>query len=310
MASFQTDVKDSKPSRGELAALSLFALSLFVLYLPDESQQKIASLIQGSFLRPFVMAQEMLTQTRLHAADTERLQALVDSLSSVISSQNTLAEQNDGLRNLLELSRRLPSEYVAAGVIRPGTPGSQSMFLLDAGTRRGIKANTPVVVGQGLLGVVREARATSSVGMDWSHPQFRVSSMTLDGSIYGLVQASQGRFREETQLLVDGIPFYQRLNSGTILVTSGLGGVFPRGIPIGSVEREAEARAGWSRSYWLRPFVEPGQATHVLALVSGSETLDGSAWWGLEDSISPVAPGREGSRGNDPGDTPTGGPGW
>ncbi|SVD06365.1 uncharacterized protein METZ01_LOCUS359219, partial [marine metagenome] len=120
MASFQTDVKDSKPSRGELAALSLFALSLFVLYLPDESQQKIASLIQGSFLRPFVMAQEMLTQTRLHAADTERLQALVDSLSSVISSQNTLAEQNDGLRNLLELSRRLPSEYVAAGVIRPG----------------------------------------------------------------------------------------------------------------------------------------------------------------------------------------------
>lgn len=309
MASFQTDVKDSKLSRSGLTVLSWLALSLFVLYLPDESQRKIASLLQGSFLRPFVMTQEMLAQTRLHAADTKRLQALVDSLSSVISSQNTLVEQNDGLRDLLELSQRLPSEYIAAGVIRPGTPGSQGMFLLDAGTRRGVKANTPVVVGQGLLGVVREARATTSVGMDWTHPQFRVSSMTSDGSVYGLVQASQGRFREETRLLLDGIPFHQRLNSGTVLVTSGLGGVFPRGIPIGSVEREAEARAGWRRSYWLRPFVEPGQATHVLVLVSGSEMLDESDWWEPEDSIFLVTPDREGNRRKNPRETPTDSPG-
>ena len=309
MPSFHTDVNDPKRSRSGLTALGWLALSLVVLYLPDESQQGIASLLRGSLLRPFVMTQQTLARARVHAADTEMLQALVDSLSSVISSQNTLVEENDGLRALLQLSRRLPSTFVAAGVIRPGTPGSESMFLLDAGARRGVNANTPVVVGRGLLGVVREARASSSVGMDWTHPEFRASAMTLDGAVYGMVRASQGRFREDTRLLVDGIPFQQQLSSGTILVTSGLGGIYPRGIPIGSVEEEAEARAGWRRSYWLRPFVEPGQATHVLVLVSGGDGLDETGWWAVEDSVPLVALEGEADRAQDPGDVPLDGPG-
>ena len=309
MPSFHTDVNDPKRSRSGLTALGWLALSLVVLYLPDESQQGIASLLRGSLLRPFVMTQQTLARARVHAADTEMLQALVDSLSSVISSQNTLVEENDGLRALLQLSRRLPSTFVAAGVIRPGTPGSESMFLLDAGARRGVNANTPVVVERGLLGVVREARASSSVGMDWTHPEFRASAMTLDGAVYGMVRASQGRFREDTRLLVDGIPFQQQLSSGTILVTSGLGGIYPRGIPIGSVEEEAEARAGWRRSYWLRPFVEPGQATHVLVLVSGGDGLDETGWWAVEDSVPLVALEGEADRAQDPGDVPLDGPG-
>ena len=169
MPSFHTDVNDPKRSRSGLTALGWLALSLVVLYLPDESQQGIASLLRGSLLRPFVMTQQTLARARVHAADTEMLQALVDSLSSVISSQNTLVEENDGLRALLQLSRRLPSTFVAAGVIRPGTPGSESMFLLDAGARRGVNANTPVVVGRGLLG--RGARGESEqLGRDGLDP--------------------------------------------------------------------------------------------------------------------------------------------
>ena len=309
MPPFHTDAKEPKPSRGGLTALGWLALSLVVLYLPNESQQEMASLLRGSLLRPFVMTQETLARARVHAADTEILQAQVDSLSSVISSQNTLVEENDGLRDLLQLSRRLPSKFVAASVIRPGTPGSESMFLLDAGVRRGVHANTPVVVGRGLLGVVREARATSSVGMDWTHPQFRASAMTLDGAVYGMVQASQGRFREDTRLLVDGIPFHQELSLGTILVTSGLGGLYPRGIPIGAVEEEAEARAGWRRSYWLRPFVEPGQATHVLVLVSGGEGLDQSGLWAAEDSVPLMMLDGEAGGAQDLPENPTDGPG-
>ena len=123
-------------------------------------------------------------------------------------------------------------------------------------------------MGRGLLGVVREAQATSATAMDWTHPQFWASAMTEDGSIYGFVEASRGRFREADRLLLDGIPFQQELEPGVVLVTSGLGGVYPRGIPIGEVIEESDAQEGWRRSYWLRPFVSPGEATHVQVLVS------------------------------------------
>jgi len=57
-------------------------------------------------------------------------------------------------------------------------------------------------------------------------------------------------------------------------VTSGLGGVLPRGIPLGRVESLAEADAGWRKSYWLEPFVEPGSVTHVLVALDGGVAPD------------------------------------
>ena len=70
-----------------------------------------------------------------------------------------------------------------------------------------------------------------------------------------------------------------------VLVTSGLG-VYPRGIPIGVVIEEADAQEGWARSYWVQPFVSPGEATHALVRVAG-EFGEVSSW--LEDG--PTVPG-------------------
>ncbi len=283
MPTYTNETSGAEPSRSGLIALGFFVVSLLVLYFPDGAQQQLASLIRGSILRPFVMTQEGLARRRVHAAETEALQLQLDSLASVLSDQTTLAEENDRLRRLLDLSRRLSSVYVAASVIRPGTPGSESMFLLDAGGRRGVVANTPVIMGRGLLGVVRESRENNAVGMDWTHPEFRASAMTLDGAVYGLVQATRGLFREADRLLLDGIPFHQELAPGAVLVTSTLGGVYPRGIPIGTVIEEAESRAGWRRSYWLHPFVSPGEATHVLVLVPDGASKDLTDVWSREE---------------------------
>ena len=268
MLSYKSDIRGSGRAKSGFTAFGFFVLSVIALYLPDPSQDEVASLLRGSVLRPFILAQEGLVRRSIHAEDTEVLQARLDSLEVVIANSNTLSEENARLRSLLDLSGRSPAQYVAASVIRSGTPGSESMFLLDEGTRSGVTRDSPVMMGRGLLGVVREAQATSATAIDWTHPQFWASAMTEDGSIYGFVEASRGRFREADRLLLDGIPFQQELEAGVVLVTSGLGGVYPRGIRIGEVIEESDAQEGWRRSYWLRPFVSPGEATHVQVLVS------------------------------------------
>jgi rod shape-determining protein MreC len=297
MPTYTTETERAEPSRSGLIAMGFVVASLLVLYLPAGPQQQLAALVRGSVLRPFVMTQEGLARRRVHAADTEAQQQQLDSLASVLADQTTLGEENDRLRRLLGLSRRLSASYVAASVIRPGTPGSESMFLLDAGGAEGVVANAPVIMGRGLLGVVRESQGNNAVGMDWTHPEFRASAMTLDGAVYGIVQATRGLFREADRLLLDGIPFHQELAAGTPLVTSALGGVYPRGIPIGTVLEEAEARAGWRRSYWLTPYVSPGEATHVLVLVPNDEPVDLTDLWqgdgpdeGLDEWLSEGQP--------------------
>ncbi len=268
MPNYKSDSNGSGKAQSGYIAFFFFVLSVVALYLPDPFQDDVASRLRGSVLRPFILTQEGLVQRSIHAEDTEVLQARVDSLEVVIANKSTLSEENERLRTLLGLSDANPAQYRPASVSRSSTPGSESMFLLDVGTDRGVTSGSPVIMGRGLLGRVLEAQATGATAMDWTHPQFWVSAMTEDGSIYGGVEASRGRFREADRLLLDGIPFHQELEPGVVLVTSGLGGVYPRGIPIGVVIEESATQEGWSRSYWLRPFVSPGEATHVLVWVS------------------------------------------
>ena len=258
--------EDEEPTgrRQNITALVIVGLALISPFMPVAQQQQVAFLLRSSVLRPFVRIQEGLAAVRLHAVSTEDFQLRLDSMVSALTNQSTLAEENRRLRKLLGLSRRLGTAYRPASVLRAGTAGSESMFLLDVGSDDGLRVNAPVIVSGGLIGVVREVRAGTSIGMDWTHPEFIASAMTMDGEIYGFVRVQRGLFREGDRLLLDGIPFHNSLESGMAIVTSGLGGVFPRGITVGTVDQWAAETAGWRRSYWLRPAVFPGSATHVL----------------------------------------------
>jgi rod shape-determining protein MreC len=253
----------------------------------------VAATLRSTLLLPFISTQEALARARVHASETSRLQASLDSLSEVLAGQTTLVEENRRLRALLDLSDRLSPSFRPASVVRSGTAGSESMFLLDLGYEDGIRPGAPVVVGAGLVGVVREVQSWSAIGMDWSHPDFRVSAMTVDGDTYGIVEPRRGVFREEDRLTMDGTPFHSRLAQGTLVVTSGLGGVFPRGLPIGTIEDLLEADAGWRKSYSVRPAVDPGSVIHALVGVGEAPRipLDSLGSFPLPEEYAPVGEG-------------------
>jgi rod shape-determining protein MreC len=138
--------------------------------------------------------------------------------------------------------------------------------------------------------------------MSWSHPDFRVSAMAGDGSAFGIVSphlagntacvgVTGGCETADRYLLeLRGVPFRGALKEGTLISSSGLGGVFPRGIPIGVVIGELETPEQWTRTYLLRPTIYPRDVTSVLILAPqlvGRDSLD-AVWSSPERSASTV----------------------
>jgi rod shape-determining protein MreC len=242
------------------------------LVLPLQMRDPLAELLRRSVVAPLVNLQS--NAERWHAAWqlSEERTARLDSAVMRGFNANALQSENDELRKLLGLGARLRTGFVPAEAVHNAVREDVVTTLtLTAGTRAGIKVYSPVVSPEGVVGLVQTADPTISIAILFSHPDFRASAMSGDGTSFGIVyphlQQSLGGSGEYL-LELHGVPFRTTLPAGTMIYTSGLGGAFPRGIPIGSVLRELKTAEGWTRTYLLQPSVNPAKVNSVMVLTS------------------------------------------
>jgi rod shape-determining protein MreC len=100
-----------------------------------------------------------------------------------------------------------------------------------------------------------------------------VSAFTVNGNAAGVVAPSPSNTGGEGALEFRGVPYRDSVSVGTLVLSSGLGGVYPKGIPVGTVTGVVREQAGWERVYRLLPAANPGSAAHVLVLVASSGDL-------------------------------------
>jgi cell shape-determining protein MreC len=259
-----------------------FAIAIILLFSPSEVREELARAIRVTVLRPILALQQGAVERYALAEEPARLRAERDSLAAFLVGHTTLFAENRQLRDLLGLEERLPPSFIPAEVVRIPGRGSEGYFQLTVGRDRGVVAGAPIVAGKGLVGRVRTADDAVAFGIDWMHPEFRASAMTLDGEVYGIVEP--GRMAGEPLLVLTGTPRHVELEEGAMIVTSGHGGVFPRGIPIGTVVGEEPGGTGWQRNYLIRPLVSPPEMAYVLVLGAPQRTLEGqdlALAWGI-----------------------------
>jgi rod shape-determining protein MreC len=240
--------------------------------LPERAQEATASAVRRTLLVPFLTIEEQTTRLRAAYADAERFRAERDSAAMRALLAESLAEENARLRDLLGLRSRLPADPIAADILREATPTRGLTVILSKGATNGVRPLSPVIVPSGLLGVVRNVDPTRSVAVLWTNPDFRVSAMTPDGTIFGLVRPGGGDPDAMTMLLT-GVPYRDTIPTGTPLFTSGFGDVYPRGIRIGTVLGVAGEQEGVARTYVVRAAAHPGSARHVIILVTSARDV-------------------------------------
>lgn len=153
-----------------------------------------------------------------------------------LAAENTkwqsIAQENEILRKELELLPRDRFQMKAAEVIGRDAAGLGNWLTINQGSFQGIERGMAVVVSGGVLvGRVIEVFPESARVMLVSNPESLVSGVTIEGSAQGIVKGEYGLGIVFDMVLQDAT-----LQSGDRLVTSGLGGEFPKDLVIGTLQ--------------------------------------------------------------------------
>ncbi|MGH7580677.1 MAG: rod shape-determining protein MreC, partial [Gemmatimonadales bacterium] len=252
--------------------LACLGLSLVGLFSPTAWGQSISDALRGTVLAPLVWLQTRAEEGRTSRARLRAVTVQRDSVAYLAQGIPALLAENERLRQLLTLSRRVTTPYVAAEVLHQAIATDGRTLLVDVGRSDLVSEFDPVVAPEGLIGMVVQAGSRSSSVMTWAHPEFRVSAYTVGGDASGVVAPSLTSGGGEGALEFRGVPYRDSVPPGTLVISSGLGGVYPKGIPVGTVTGVVREQAGWERVYRLMPAADPGAVAHVLVLVSSAGT--------------------------------------
>ncbi|HEY7360152.1 MAG TPA: rod shape-determining protein MreC [Streptosporangiaceae bacterium] len=259
--------------RDTILFAACLALSVSALLVPASMTGTLATSIRDTALLPLIWLQQRAEEGRTSRARFRAALAERDSAAMQAQELPVLRAENERLRAMLGIREQFGHQYLAAEVLRQTVPTDGRTLLLSVGARNGARPYQPVIAVEGLLGMVSRVGATSAVATTWAHPEFRVSAVTEDGSVLGIVAPSTSGEPSLTVLEFRGVAYRDTVPDGTRVMTAGLGGVFPRGLPIGTVRGVRREQLGWERIYLLIPHANPGLASHVLLLTSASDTV-------------------------------------
>lgn len=170
------------------------------------------------------------------------------------------------LEGLLELQNTYNLQSIAARVIAGSSDSWVASVSLDKGSMVGIRVGMPVTNAVGAVGQVIECSGTTSVVRLLTDEGSSVSAMVQSSRAQGMVEGSPDGSLKLTLIRTD-----QSAKVGDVVVTSGLGGVFPKGLPVGKITSIEKNPGSTYYDIVVEPFFKPQTLEEVLVITSLTE---------------------------------------
>ena len=174
---------------------------------------------------------------------------------------HSLENENTNLRKILQIKEIVKKEIIIAEIVLPNQINGIPQIIINKGAKDNIKPGSAVMNSQGLIGQVTQVNNNSSKITPTTSNQFAVSAISNKGSINGIISGTGGPFLEIQQL-----PAYESLAIGDYFLTSGLGGIYPRGIKIGKVTKIIPTNNSQFNRITITPFSSPLSFSEVMLI--------------------------------------------
>lgn len=192
------------------------------------------------------------------------LQKEIDSLREKVIDYDRLKQENERLRNLSGMREAHPDYQFAGGTVIGREPEEQGRtFTIDCGTAQGVSIHDPVMTEHGLVGWVEKTGPAYSVVSTILSPKLKVGAYDTAtgqlGVVLGDTEAAQNGNCAFTYL-------EQEPETGSLVVTTGTSGTYPRDMVIGTIEKSMRQGSGTSYMAVIKPANDIMELRHVVVL--------------------------------------------
>ncbi len=196
-------------------------------------------------------------------------QRLKTELGRQTAALNRCAEielANDRFRRLLGFEATISQKMVAARVVGKDPSAWSKTIIVDKGTGNGIRSGAPVVVSEGVVGVVVDASLRFAKVLLLVDPNSAVDALVQKTRARGIVKGGGAGY-----LMFDYVLRKHDIGVGDTVVTSGLDGVFPKGLRVGRVSEVVKLNAGIFQKVSVTPYVDYEILEEVFILPAPTE---------------------------------------
>ncbi|PLT30143.1 rod shape-determining protein MreC [Peribacillus deserti] len=252
---------------------------------PEQFLKDTTGFVQNIFHQPVQFVAgfvENVNDLQHTYQENKRLKTRLDEYVKLKSEVQVLEKENVELREILDKEKSLRKfDPIEATIIARNPDMWHEKTIINRGKIHGVQKNMAVITSKGLIGKVKSTtQFTSTVQLLSSlDPKNRISvGIYGKKTIYGFIE---GFDQKERLLLMKKIPYDEKIKKGSEVVTSGLGGVFPPGLPVGKVEKVESDQYGLTQVAYVKPAAELYDLNHVI-VVKREQTVDSSDGAGAE----------------------------
>jgi rod shape-determining protein MreC len=234
-------------TNGGLATFTADAVSVVV-----SPVQKLSSKVSG-FFTDVINSVASYGKTK---AENETLKIQINEYQKKLVDYNQMLRENQQLMESYDLHKENPDLKIQPADIIAREPGQWfSTFTIDKGIVSGIKLNDAVITPDGLVGLVTQVLTTSSVVTTILDPSVLAGILISETGDTG-VSSGDRKLQANGQIKINYLSKESTVSPGYIVVTSGLGGFFPKNIKVGTVLEVAKESSGMSLYAICKPMVD------------------------------------------------------
>ena len=190
------------------------------------------------------------------------LEKQVVDLSAISQQVLALKEENNRLRELLGSSARVPGQKLSAELVAMVPDTEKHRVVINKGTSDGVAVGAAVIDPWGLYGQVIETARMTSVVLLITDTTHAVPAEVVRNNIR-VIAAGVGQY---DRLVLETVSMSSDIREGDLLFSSGLGGRFPQGYPVGTVIEVKRSRTARFAHVEVRPAAALDRSRYVLVV--------------------------------------------